>query len=164
VTSSKKNEQQRKIEVVKKSHENSRLLLEINNMRKHIRELEDVIKEKDVKIGRLMRGDAPPPLPCAEKKANTTEAETKEFTKTRSVEKETFYERSLFKSGTQWNPRMKTEQTSRRKKSSHSMARERNQHGSLSIFPASDEIEEYRKIIEQKDIFIKKLIARIQKQ
>jgi hypothetical protein len=77
VSSGEKIEEKREKEVKKRNSENSSLLLEINNMRKLIRELEDVIKEKDLKIGRLMRGEAPPPLPNAEKKAPITETETK---------------------------------------------------------------------------------------
>lgn len=42
------------------------------------------------------------------------------------------------------------------------MMRDRN-HNSLAIHPQAEEIEEYKRIIEQKDIFIQKLIAKIQK-
>lgn len=45
-----------------------------------------------------------------------------------------------------------------------SMMREGNNPNSLYIHPTqNDEIEQYKRIIEQKDIFIQKLIAKIQK-
>jgi hypothetical protein len=61
--------------------------------------------------------------------------------KTKSRGNETFYEKSMFRTGTHWNQkRLKTEEGgSRRKKSSLSMMRERHQH--LSIHPQAEEIE-----------------------
>lgn len=58
---------------------------------------------------------------------------------------------------------MRTEEGSSRKKSSHSMMRDRVHNASLSIRPHAEEIEEYKRIVEQKDLFIQKLIAKIQK-
>lgn len=111
-----------------------------------------------------MRGDTPTIVPIEERekeKLETTEAQSKEFGKTRS--RETFYEKNMFKSGNHWNKRLKTEEGGgRRKKNSHSMLRERYPNH-LVIQSGNEEIEEYKRIIEQKDLFIQKLIAKIQK-
>ena len=43
------------------------------------------------------------------------------------------------------------------------MVRDRSIHGHLAIHTGSEEVEDYKRIIEQKDLFIQKLIAKMHK-
>ena len=42
------------------------------------------------------------------------------------------------------------------------MMRDKSHHGPLLIQTESEDVEEYKRIIEQKDIYIKRLISKIQ--
>lgn len=42
---------------MKKNRENSELIKEINDLRRKVREFEGIVKEKDIQINRLIRGD-----------------------------------------------------------------------------------------------------------
>lgn len=59
---------------MKKNRQNSELIKEINDLRKKVRDFENIINEKDILINRMKRGD---PIAMTEFKSHSSKKEVK---------------------------------------------------------------------------------------